>query len=811
MSRQKKYKKRKSKAASTPPKDYSVERYGPLILERSGRFLGLRSDWDPHEHEEYIARVREHREPFRQDINAIIKEVSDIAEQNSPLELLAALALHNAFADPETYRETTHEGKESYVEYALSIALSISKPNMESHPSKEVFSRFNDLIAKIFNDVHWFFATEQLEHDDKTKHDLRYLSIMRYLLVRGDSYQDHHLDLVNGLFTPHDEFFLTHYGFRVEDVLRWIERIEDQVQAAFYREATFMSKLVETREIFNRFLDEMGAESFSTMDDCVAAYDALPEVQIKKQELKELGQHVAGLMFEIKANDELPQDFLELISSRFGDNSDFASFPKSPGWPTNDSVIYRRPLISHEGQFYCFLPQMLFRNLITLFEGLIIEKDRSYFEEIYQKARADYLVTQALEHFGRLLPGARVFKNLFYATPNNSKSARAETDGLILFDGNLFIIEGKAGSLSTPARRGAPLSLKRDITELVDKAYEQASRTRRFINENERPRFEHEDGNEALVIEPQTDLKNVYMVNVTMENLGHLSTQLTALKTLDLIKGKDWPWSVMLNDLRVISEISESPSEFLVYLQRRIRANDYPQFDSSDELDFFMYYLRDGLYFEDDRLKGLDHFKPHGYTEDLDRWYDFQAGRVSSGEKPRLEIPLEFQAVISRIELAFKPGFSEVTTALLDFDVAAMQSILDQAGDAKRLCSEDGKDRDLTMVLDRSGLGVTIYFAPGGQRKSMNRASRYCALKMYQWKATKWILLMVDDENDLGCGDFRIFNKEWQHDPRMEAELNSYRTARIEQYRASGQKLGRNDPCPCNSGLKFKKCCGKHS
>ena len=25
-----------------------------------------------------------------------------------------------------------------------------------------------------------------------------------------------------------------------------------------------------------------------------------------------------------------------------------------------------------------------------------------------------------------------------------------------------------------------------------------------------------------------------------------------------------------------------------------------------------------------------------------------------------------------------------------------------------------------------------------------------------------------------------------------------------------GQKIGRNDPCPCGSGLKYKKCCGKN-
>ena len=25
---------------------------------------------------------------------------------------------------------------------------------------------------------------------------------------------------------------------------------------------------------------------------------------------------------------------------------------------------------------------------------------------------------------------------------------------------------------------------------------------------------------------------------------------------------------------------------------------------------------------------------------------------------------------------------------------------------------------------------------------------------------------------------------------------------------ATGEKVGRNDPCPCGSGKKYKKCCG---
>ncbi|HJZ13258.1 MAG TPA: SEC-C metal-binding domain-containing protein [Acidobacteriota bacterium] len=27
----------------------------------------------------------------------------------------------------------------------------------------------------------------------------------------------------------------------------------------------------------------------------------------------------------------------------------------------------------------------------------------------------------------------------------------------------------------------------------------------------------------------------------------------------------------------------------------------------------------------------------------------------------------------------------------------------------------------------------------------------------------------------------------------------------------NGEKVGRNDPCPCGSGKKYKKCCGANA
>jgi len=33
----------------------------------------------------------------------------------------------------------------------------------------------------------------------------------------------------------------------------------------------------------------------------------------------------------------------------------------------------------------------------------------------------------------------------------------------------------------------------------------------------------------------------------------------------------------------------------------------------------------------------------------------------------------------------------------------------------------------------------------------------------------------------------------------------------VQQVVRSGEKIGRNDPCPCGSGKKYKKCCGSNS
>ena len=63
-------------------------------------------------------------------------------------------------------------------------------------------------------------------------------------------------------------------------------------------------------------------------------------------------------------------------------------------------------------------------------------------------------------------------------------------------------------------------------------------------------------------------------------------------------------------------------------------------------------------------------------------------------------------------------------------------------------------------------------------------------------------------------------NEQWMSTPRpafagktpaemSEGEPSLMSMKKVETYRREQPRIGRNDPCPCGSGKKYKKCCGK--
>jgi preprotein translocase subunit SecA len=79
---------------------------------------------------------------------------------------------------------------------------------------------------------------------------------------------------------------------------------------------------------------------------------------------------------------------------------------------------------------------------------------------------------------------------------------------------------------------------------------------------------------------------------------------------------------------------------------------------------------------------------------------------------------------------------------------------------------------------------------------------------------------MVREERKLSVFDFsrqKLLHEEkaqFQDVPAKEGEaMPSYKgqlpEERVQTYKRETPKVGRNDPCPCGSGRKYKKCCGR--
>lgn len=55
--------------------------------------------------------------------------------------------------------------------------------------------------------------------------------------------------------------------------------------------------------------------------------------------------------------------------------------------------------------------------------------------------------------------------------------------------------------------------------------------------------------------------------------------------------------------------------------------------------------------------------------------------------------------------------------------------------------------------------------------------------------------------------------KEWVTKHQKEIESGQFQAAEkaapVETFHKKGEEVGRNDPCPCGSGKKHKKCCGR--
>lgn len=772
---------------------------GPFTVRRAGRYTEIVSNWPAGEHEKMLQRARAERPKLKTAIDEDIKRLAELLGTYDPIPLIGALYLQNGVFDAEEYSEPSHEGVEAYVEYLQSLALAV--PQMgTAPPDRKEGLEASSLVKRIFENYEWYLHLEFTDAKRKDwEYQIRFMLLMRFLKLRGSSYEQHQRELILELFGEHDEFLAQRVGLTAAQIMAATDEVERQFVDAMNAQLEGMMK---ARELHRRF--------FSQPD--ITAANFIPRSREFGERIDSADREIIKRGFttdptKIQPNADLPTSLLDRLSAGEGENRPFLEDEKSNGWPVADSVIYRKPLIRRGDQYYCPNPVLLFRKLDRIIESWIRE-DPAYYGDKFAKKRGKLVERKAVDYFNKLLPGGSYHSNLYYSAPaTDGKVERFETDGIITWDRALLIVESKAAGIDVPARRGALSGLREALKEIVRTAFEQGIRTRRYIESAPTVTFEDEHGAPVLTVS-RADYDDVFIVNVTLESLGFFSAGIHLLKEMGLLTGSPWPWSVFLNDLRVISEIFETGSDFIAFLRSRVNVPDLPQFFVGDELDFLMAYLKDGARLADVNLDAIGLFNLHGYTVALDRYYSFLNGSVESGEKPLTETPAFVQSLVEMIERHRRPGFLRVTLALLQMDRATMRWMAREAEAA--LTNVRSKGRRDQLVLRSPDLKTVIvtYFARSWSSADVEEKLAEVKLRKYNARADRWITIFLTvGSTEVAVHDHVDQNEPWQHDHALESTITERKRHALRLYLREHPKPERNAICPCESGRKFKDCC----
>jgi len=103
----------------------------------------------------------------------------------------------------------------------------------------------------------------------------------------------------------------------------------------------------------------------------------------------------------------------------------------------------------------------------------------------------------------------------------------------------------------------------------------------------------------------------------------------------------------------------------------------------------------------------------------------------------------------------------------------------------------------------QDGLIDPFFISPRNVESALRR-SRSAVIEQSRGRSRGLITDTVAEMHWWAC-----FEPEPRRDQRAAAELGPWKS--IETVRKAGPKVGRNDPCPCGSGKKYKVCCRRRS
>lgn len=405
----------------------------------------------------------------------------------------------------------------------------------------------------------------------------------------------------------------------------------------------------------------------------------------------------------------------------------------------------------------------------------------------------------------RLVFGAEnVLANVDIYESKNTKLG--EIDVLVLFGNRAVVLQAKSKRLTLEARRGNDLQIKDDFKKSIQDSNDQAYRCAKLIEEG-RCSFKDSAGNTVTL---PARLKRIYVICLISDHYPALSFQAQQFLEFTATDSISPPFIMDVFALDAMTEMLSSPLHFLSYVDRRTRYTD--KLMASHELTILSYHLKQNLWINDAHtMVMLD----DDISADLDLAMLVRRDGVPGKGTPEGILTRFDATVLGRLVKAIEAR-PDPATLDLGFTLLTLgeDSVLKISAGIEHLSKRgivDGKNHDITVGLGRGETGLTIHCNDDPISIAGPALQRHCLARKYTERARTWFGICVrPSDQALRFGLNMDF--PWEQDDTMDeltknmGKPNSL-TASLRETGKKRIKVGRNDPCPCRSGKKYKKCC----
>lgn len=486
------------------------------------------------------------------------------------------------------------------------------------------------------------------------------------------------------------------------------------------------------------------------------------------------------------------------------------AFSVTPGCVNKDldlpgkyNVINSHPIIRLDKE--CYFVPILFNLAQSIYESPFywMNEDDGYkimAAKNRGEAAEDIVEDLLVKVFGR----DRTFKQV---KVKDKKGDLTDIDLLAVAGNKAIVFQVKSKKLTIFARCGNDEKIKKDFSEAIQESYEQGIISRNAILTHEACLFNAE-GKE---IKLDDTINDVYIFCVTAD---HYPAVVIQTRHLLQKKSASDPYPIALNlfDLEILAFYLNDPFKFLYYSRQRLAL--YDQFMGQSEIDLLAYHLNQKLYPLKDEESGkrIDWALVEGMASLIDAHFPAACGYQPCTEAiEKLHAKWynpDFQKIIEQLKQSKKSGFTDAIFFLYDLEGKGADCFIEQAKKLKNKCLNERKSLRFYM-MGKDDKTIVCYICDYGAKGNLFRhLFEYCKIKKYQTKANLC----------LGLGGFAdgaelfegvIFNNDpWVKDDDMEILAKKYFSKGRPVNLKTGEKLGRNDPCFCGSGIKYKKCCG---